>query len=248
MVVFFRRGLVLDSGYAAWMLHHPIRAVSFDAGGTLLHPHPRVGMIYAEVMGRHGLNLSPDDLEAAFHRAWTKALQASRLGVSEESERDWWRAVVREVLQGLGEPTDFEALFEDLWVTFADPERWRLYGGALETLDALRRRGYRLLVVSNWDKRLRQLMAGLRVAPFLEHLVISSEVGFEKPDRRIFETAQTRLDLPSTEILHVGDSPYHDAEGAEAAGWQWVLIAGESAADGPRCHVKQLTELLGLLP
>ncbi len=225
-----------------------IQAITFDAGGTLLYPYPAVGAIYAEVMSQHGLILDPDRLEAGFRRAWKNAHQIPRVSVSETTEKEWWRRVVRETLNGLGEPSDFEALFCDLWSAFAEPRRWRLHDEAEETLRVLRKRSYRLLILSNWDSRLRLLLVGLGIASLFDDLIISSEVGFEKPDRRIFQVAENRLALPADRFLHVGDSDYHDAEGARGAGWQWVLVTNQPVSGESTNRIQTLSELLDRLP
>ncbi len=226
----------------------PVRAVTFDAGGTLLYPSPSVGAIYSEVMRDHGLRLDANTLNAAFRRAWKLAHQTPRVGVSEESERDWWRGLVRETLNGLGEVEDFEKLFDALWHTFAEPRRWALHDGAMETLKGLRERGYRLAVLSNWDQRLRSLLDGMQLSPLVDEVVISSEVGVEKPDPKIFRITEKRLGFAPGEILHVGDSPHHDVNGARNVGWRCVLVThrkpgGEDAAK-EEGEIRSLGELL----
>ena len=47
-----------------------VRAVFFDAGGTLLYPHPSVGEVYARVAAEHGVKARPDLLNQIFHAVW----------------------------------------------------------------------------------------------------------------------------------------------------------------------------------
>ena len=117
----------------------------------------------------------------------------------------------------------------------------------LDTLATLRERGYRLAILSNWDRRLRGILDGLGISPFFEELIISSEIGFEKPDARIFETAQKRMGVSGGKILHVGDSPYHDLEGCRPMGWHCLLV--EHGADAiHEGRVRTLQEILKILP
>ncbi len=227
-----------------------VKAITFDAGGTLLFPHPSVGEIYAEVMMRHGVVVAAELLEAAFHETLSSAIQRPRVSKpGEHSDRIWWREVVRETLADLGEPDDFDAMFDDLWQEFAHPSRWRLCEGALGTLATLRARGYRLALLSNWDDRLRGLVAGLKLEPFFEHLIISCEVGSEKPDGGIFSAAQRALAVEPADILHVGDSVHHDFGGATTMGWDCVIVSDYDGHELPAGrHIRCLTELLDLLP
>lgn len=225
-----------------------VSGITFDAGGTLLHPYPSVGQIYSEVMQWHGLEIRAEALEQSFRKAWKMAHQTPRVGVTEESEKEWWRKMVSETLKGLGEAKDFNLLFEDLWVAFAEPGRWRLYDGVREVLEELRGRGYRLAILSNWDRRLRGLLDQMELSPLFEHLIISSEVGEEKPSSRIFQAAVERMKLSPSEMLHVGDSVYHDLNGARNAGWQGLLIHHSSGASFETEGLSRMSELLYLLP
>ena len=235
-------------------MDHPwarVEIVSFDVGGTLVQPYPSIGEIYAEAMARFGFPQTAERVEAAFERAWDRAQQESPHADAGDWEKQWWRRLVLDVVQQLGGSVltlDFERLFEELWKRFAQPRSWRFYDGALRVLQELRARGYRLGVLSNWDHRLRRLLGGLGLAPLFEHLVISAEVGVEKPDPRIFRHAERCFGLPSASFLHVGDSQHHDGAGARAAGWAWVQIRHGDPRPPRRGRISALDDLLLLLP
>ena len=222
-----------------------IKAVTFDVGGTLLYLWPSVGHIYAEVLRNHGVNLPPDPLDRAFVQVWQNAHTLRREGkIGFDSERIWWREIVRLSLAGQPLPADFDRFYDELWNTFCAPERWRLFAGARETLAELRRRGYRLAVLSNWDERLRPLLAGLRLDSLFEDLIISSEVGAEKPNPAIFRVAERRLGLAPGQIVHIGDSEPHDQLGAEAAGWPYVMVDHHGRQPVAEPYVRGLPALL----
>ncbi len=94
----------------------------------------------------------------------------------------------------------------------------------------MRRDGYQLGVVSNFDYRLYHILEGLGLSEAFDSITISSEAGWAKPDPRIFEVALTRHGVTAGEALHVGDVPQLDAAGAQAAGIAAVLIDPEAAA------------------
>ncbi len=196
------------------------RAVTFDVGGTLLSPFPSVGEIYAEVLMQCGVRADAVALNAGFRKAWDGAHRTPRVGLTEESERHWWRGVVRTTLTGVCEVGKFELVFQRLWDTFAETGRWKLRDGTMKMLHDLKTRGIRLGILSNWDSRLPKLLQGFGIAPLMEHMVVSSQVGFEKPDPRIFELCLQRFGLQPGQMLHVGDSVFHDLEPAARLGWQ----------------------------
>lgn len=123
-----------------------------------------------------------------------------------------------------------------------------------ETLDALRERGYELAVVSNtfvpgsvMDRHLRELSLIDRFPV----RVYSSDVGYRKPDRRIFEVALERLGVSANAATFVGDLPETDIDGARRAGLTavWMNRDGEATV-GARSGVRQIhriTELPAML-
>lgn len=220
-----------------------IKVISFDAGGTLLSPYPSVGAIYGERMAAHGLDLASETLNARFRQAFKAARGKPRGSLDADHEKQWWRDLVRTVIDGLGEPDDFHAMFEDLWWSFAAAHRWRLHDGTRETLRELRKRGFQLCVLSNWDERLRPLLAGLDLVDCFDEVFISCELGCEKPDPRIFAHVQNHFAVSAHEIVHVGDSDWHDCKGAREAGWEAIRIRHDTPpADGVICELRSLLD------
>lgn len=225
-------------------------AVTFDAGGTLLQPHPSVGAVYHEIGVRHGCALSAAELEVSFHAAFRRVSKASLLLDPEARERDFWRRIVAATFAD-GRATTAEpgpALFEELWEAFARGDRWRVLPGVLTTLTTLRARGYQLAVLSNWDHRLHGVLAETGLAGHFDHILISSEVGAEKPDAGIFRAAEQAFGVPPAQCLHIGDSRLHDRAGARDAGWQALLVQHADGAKDADHELARLDDLLPLLP
>ena len=77
--------------------------------------------------------------------------------------------------------------------------------------------GLTLAVVSNFDRRLHAVLGHLGLSRFLARVVVSSEVGIDKPDAAIFQIALDAVGARAAEVVHVGDDPRCDW-GATAAG------------------------------
>jgi len=90
--------------------------------------------------------------------------------------------------------------------------------GAKETVEAIAG-ARRCVVLSNFDSRLRRVLADLDLLAPFESLYLSGERRLSKPDPRAFASVATSLGLTPREILHVGDDPQCDWEGARAAGF-----------------------------
>ena len=196
------------------------RAVFFDAAGTLFQLRRSVGWHYRDVALRHGADLAEDELNRAFRRAWKNAEAPHETdGARPDDDRAWWRALIESVLDECGGTSglDRDAYFSELWSEFTRPGVWELFPETLDVLAALKGR-VRLAVVSNFDSRLRAILAHLGIAEFFDDIVISSEVGADKPSRKIFSAALARAGIHASDALHVGDHPEADWLGAERAG------------------------------
>ena len=230
------------------MAHHTIRAITFDAAHTIFHPHPSVGAIYQEVMLRFGLNYSASELEAGFQGAFTSVAKDETILDSEARERSYWKAIVAASIRRLEpQPDDFVALFDELWEEFALGHRWKVKADTAPLLSELRSRGFIVSLLTNWDSRVHRVIADSQVKGCFDHVFVSSEIGFEKPDPRIFKSVQERLNLRAKQILHVGDSLQHDIEGALSVGWQAIRLLSEAPPVSRYPSIRSLPELLEIV-
>lgn len=198
----------------------PLRAVTFDVGGTLVAPHPSVGGIYAEVLTEHGIRADADVIERDFRAAFRRHEKSLSTAAGE-----FWERVFRDACSSASIPSDlFSAVFAATYATFGRGYRWRVLEGARETVSALRDRGLQLAILSNSDSRFHSVLAELGLTPFFTHRFLSGEVGYEKPDVRLFRHVEAELKLSPEQILHVGDSRRADFEGARTAGWRAFLV------------------------
>ena len=203
-----------------------ILGVVFDAVGTLLQLREPVGRTYARFAAGHGVALPAGRLDEAFRRVLAAAPPNVHPGVplalAAERERDWWRARVRETFRaadGMVRFDDFDAFFGRLWAHYAEASAWRLARGARQCLDALAARGLRLGVLSNFDQRLRRLLASLRLAERFDVITLPADAGAAKPARAIFDHCLARIGLVAANVLYVGDRSTLDATAARQAGW-----------------------------
>jgi putative hydrolase of the HAD superfamily len=220
-----------------------IKAIFFDAAGTLFYLPKTVGDHYAYVGRELGLDLDARQLEHAFHAAWKKMPQRPATdGPREDDDKGWWRELVSRVFDqvtpSLSE-VDRDNFFEIAYDHFAEPGVWELYPEVPDVLEQLRPR-FQLAVVSNFDGRLRFVLQRLGISRFFSHIFISSELGADKPDPEIFRRAITIIGLQPDEVLHVGDDAERDWKAAAAAGLPVFQL------DRPRNSLRDLLATLNL--
>ena len=207
-----------------------IRAVTFDVGGTLAAGElDKKAFAGRAVEYLSGLGYRVD--ARSYRRALGLAMR--ELQRLRSSGRDMgFRRFYSLVLSGLGiRPRDeiLEGLRELYFRSFVS----ELLPGAEEVLRALHGR-YLLAAISNsissWPRRFLEEHG---LAGYLRAIVISGEVGWRKPHRRIFEVALSELGVEPSEAVHVGDSIEEDVRGAKAVGMKAILLAPDVLKTGP---------------
>ena len=226
------------------------RAVLLDAAGTLIDVARPLGDTYSGLAREFGGDLDPDTLTTGFRIAFADTPPMAFPGRTgpglDRAERDWWRAVVERVTRAAGGVPEFDAYFDRLYAHYASASAWRVYPEVSDVLEALRERGLRLAVVSNFDTRLPPLLDALGLAGFFDAVVCSGEAGAAKPDSAIFAHALAALGVEASEVLHAGDSREADYDGARAAGIEALLVDRATAAH-PAGTISDLRGILDFL-
>jgi putative hydrolase of the HAD superfamily len=201
------------------------RALLIDAMGTLVALQPPAPRLRHELHSRYGIELGVREAgaalaaEIAYYRSHmgegrdATTLHALRLGCVRALAAALPRSAA---LDGVAETDLLDVLLASL--------RFDAFADAREALLAVRARGVRVVVVSNWDVSVLEVLELTGLAPLLDGAVCSAVVGAAKPEPAIFEQALAIAGVAAPEALHVGDSPTEDVLGALAAGIEPVLI------------------------
>jgi putative hydrolase of the HAD superfamily len=213
------------------------RAVLLDALGTLVELEPPAPRLRTELLRRFGVQISETDAqraiaaEIAYYRAH---LDQGRDPVALAALRSRCAEALREGLPdderigAIGNAELASALLESL--------RFEPFSDVRPALASARAAGRRLVVVSNWDVSLNEVLERLGLAQMLDGIVTSAAVGARKPSPEIFEHALGVAGVAAHDAVHVGDSLAEDVVGARAAGIEAVLIKrdGEPGPPGVR--------------
>jgi putative hydrolase of the HAD superfamily len=202
------------------------RALLLDALGTLVELEPPAPHL------AHSLQISQAEAEQAisaemaFYRAH---LNDGRDAESLTALRRRCAAVLRDALPGHARTADLDEMVETLLASL----RFRAFPDAAPALEAARAGGSRLVVVSNWDCSLPDVLARIGLAPLLDGVVASAGAGARKPAAEIFERALSIAGVSASEAVHIGDSLVEDLEGARGAGIEPVLVQRDGTPGPP---------------
>jgi putative hydrolase of the HAD superfamily len=222
-------------------------AVFFDAGETLVHPHPTFPDLFARILRREGHDVDARTIRDRIHVVsdrFSKAAREKELWTTTpEGSRRFWHDVYGIFLEHLG-IVDGGGLIDVVYREFTDLANYALFEDVVPTLDRLRAEGLRLGVVSNFEEWLERLLEQLGVRPYFDVRVISGVEGMEKPDPRIFRLAMARAGVEPDRSVYVGDNPEFDVQPALGVGMHPVLIdRRERYPDAPAPRIVSLVEL-----
>ena len=228
-----------------------IDAVFFDAGETLVHPHPSFPDLFARILVREGHDVDARTIRERIHVISDRFAAAARDNelwtTTPERSRRFWHDVYGIFFEHLG-IRNANGLIDTVYREFTDLANYALFDDVVPALDRLRDAGMKLGVVSNFEEWLERLLEQLGVRPYFDVRVISGIEGLEKPDPAIFRLAMARAGVTADRSAYVGDSPVFDVEPALALGMTPVLIDRRDRypdAAGTRIH--SLDELGGVL-
>ena len=234
------------------------KAVLFDIGDTLWHsaeapPAAEFRRIAAARAGAflRGAGLADAIPELVARTAWDALEEAMRKARAGDRVEPDYAKVARRALETVGvslSHTQAGELMEAIYVSGEDGGK-AAYPGARETLDELRRRGFRLGIVTNrafGGDRFRDDLRAAGLDADWEVNVVSVEVGYLKPHPAIFEAALERLALPVGEVVMVGNSLLEDVAGAQALGIRagWKRSAPDAEGVQPDFVFDDVPELL----
>ncbi|MEV7622213.1 HAD family hydrolase [Actinoplanes sp. NPDC089786] len=222
-----------------------LRAVIFDFFGTLTRSVRR-GPQHAEIA--RALGCDPEVVRGVLDRTFHSRAKGA-FGSAEATLR--W---VSEQAGGRPRPAQLRAAVPARVDALKADTQLRL--DAVSALIEIRGRGLATALISDCTHELPAFLPSLPVAGLLDASVFSVEVGFCKPDPRIYLTACERLGVRPEECVYVGDGGSHELTGAEAVGMTAVRLAAPDLADHlvfgrdtrfRGAAVDSLTELLTLI-
>ena len=230
-------------------------AVFFDFGETLARVWPYREWLYVRACREFGVELDPQVVAGGQDAGW--ALYETpdgpahpHISLTAEHFLLHKTEVIAERLRTMGVAGPLQDIAARIYRLDTVPDMYRLYDDAIPTLAGLRKRGYRLAVISNHEWDLPDLIEGLGLGPYFETVVTSARAGYRKPHPRIFETALAEMRVAPQDALMVGDGLAPDVVGAHRLGMQAVLLdrsgkPGNVPADN--LVVPNLTSLLDFL-
>jgi 2-haloacid dehalogenase len=218
------------------------QVLTFDCYGTLIHWEQGILRCLHSILAEHGKDTDDRTILKLYGDFEARA---------EQGEYGCYREVLESVVRQFGKQFGFTPTHRECHLLPESLEDWKPWPDTVDALGELESR-FRLAIISNVDD---DLFATTR--PKLEvefsQVITAQQARAYKPSLKIFELALRRIGVPAHQVLHVGQSLYHDVLPAQALGLATVWVNRPSARQGvgpvkmakanPDLEVRSLAEL-----
>jgi HAD superfamily hydrolase (TIGR01549 family) len=231
-----------------------VQAVFFDVGFTLLFADPGEVDIAHTACAERGHAVPRECLEQHAPAATTALRRLAKANPDTWSDEraiqaawiSFFTHLIRPCLAGVP-AREVDECARAAFAIFDEAQSYALYPDALPVLMALRERGLKLGVISDWGIGLGLILRHHDLIKYFDFAAISASVRLAKPNPALFETALRRADVIPDYAVHIGDSYVLDVLGARAAGITPVLLdrSGRLSENDVDCLL--VHDLYGLL-
>jgi len=223
-----------------------VDAVIFDDFGTLRYsPSKQEDIIYPifRILTKRGLSITKETflnqyfkMDALYRKRLTETFQESLLD-----------NMIANVLESLGfEPEAHKSAIKESVDYGLSTRSVRWYPHALSVLSTLRKRGYKLGLISNTHWRILESFR-TELENIVDVITLSYEHEYAKPHPSIFLTTLRKLGVKANRCLHVGDDPVADVQGAKSVGMKTVFIKRTNLQANADIIITSLGQLLEIL-
>lgn len=227
-------------------------AVFFDVDFTLIHPGPTFrGEGYHRFCEKYGIAVDAARFDEAVAAASVVLDDAPGLVYEDALFHRYTAAIIR----GMGGTGDaIDACAREMYREWGACHHFEMYDDVPEVLRVLAARGVRIGLISNSHRCMTSFQSHFELQGLVTAALSSSEHGYLKPHRSIFDAALRLVGVSAHESVMVGDSLLHDIVGATRVGMSGVLVrrsglpVNGNRAEAPNTAAVPVIQSLAELP
>lgn len=229
-----------------------IKAVMLDALGTVIDLDPSFAGAFARVCQDFGYPVSEESVAQVMPIIEQIEIQRlsdeKNLRVTNEYLMSRWIKMNEFIFKMVGIDGDAEKLAVEMERRFEEGSYTRVFPDTIPVLTRLREQGLRLGIISNGTASILNCLRHHHLDEYVDFILVSGIVGWEKPARQIFELALKKAEVKPKEAIFVGDHYLADIEGASRIGIWGILINRAHRQHNFSCmEIDSLTSLLRIL-
>lgn len=199
-----------------------LKYIWFDLGYTLVYSKRE--KIFQDILVSMNKHIDINKIKMAYHLT-DKFFMREHKGLLCKSKEEFMPYYLKKLLEVLNIKVDRNILLHEINKREQKYQKiWYTYDSAVSVLTTLKQNSIRSGIISNWDNTSRKVLCQNNLDDLLDEIVISSEVGYSKPQKEIFDFALKRANVEPDECLFVGDNYYDDIVGSSKVNMKSLLI------------------------
>ena len=206
------------------------RAILFDFDGTLAYMQPSHRQLYEQAINEYAesTKLIPVN-EISVQDAWVKwttndGVEHLEYSNSKENYNELRRQIHIDRLEALSVQKNIKIIADRIVELESNANFYMLYEDVKETLSALFQENIQMGIVSNHLWNLNDIIKHLGISKYFDCIISSAQIGYRKPHPKIYELALSKIDVPSENVLFVGDNFENDYLGPKKIGLNAILL------------------------
>lgn len=198
-----------------------IKVVFFDAGETLLYRNPSLSTIAYRFLKKNKINIMKEEIEKFISDSANEMKKIVIKAKLSDSEK--WDIFIRKFFKKI--KVKDEIIIENVREKLKKGTSFRPFKEVFKVFDFLKKSRIKIGIISNAPVELKDILKRTGILKKIDYLIISEEVGYEKPNKKIFEYALKKAKITPGECIYVGDNYIADICGAKKAGIKpiWIL-------------------------
>lgn len=219
--------------------------VWFDLGYTLVRLNRE--KVMKNILHNFDFDIDISKLEIAYHLT-DKYFMKNYPGVLARNIDEYYPWYIGLLTYNLGIKVNLHELYNNIVVQRKnEPLIWSTFEDTHEVLSCLNENGIKVGLISNWDTTARNILIENDIEKYFSYIFISSEVGYEKPDERIFSNALNEACINPERALYVGDNYYDDYLGASKIDMKCLILNRFDTLGIEELKIKPLKKLSDVL-
>ncbi|MBN2328389.1 MAG: HAD family hydrolase [Candidatus Omnitrophica bacterium] len=211
--------------------------VFMDAGDTFIYGYPTFYQALRDCCRKEHHEIDLMQAEQII-KATLRSTPPVNL-TSQEKFTQFFQSLYTQALEKLHYPNNVSQGVQWLWEEWLKGERLRLFDDSLSALHRLRKAGFKLSVISNWDETFDGMLERLGVSNLFEFTLTSIQTGFSKPDKRLFQLALHQAGVSPDQAWYLGDQIDADIRPAREMGFKTIYVDyyNKGGSDGAADHI-----------
>lgn len=200
------------------------KLIIFDFGDTLVTLNPSRESIMLKFLSSKGLVVNVNDIIKAYRIVNYCYKQSALMLKDPESKKNFLLNINKELFKIMGLSKNEDIWAEELYNFFSSEKRWVTFDDTIPALNEIKRTGYEMAILANWDKNLSFIVRELGLNNYFSYIFSSEELSAEKPNPEIFSRFFKRLPFTPEETIYVGNEYELDVICARKASIEPILI------------------------